>query len=112
MRLIRHQYESGSNHKQRVCHGDDPFMRAAHDRHFVGGSYQTSVSIIGFCDTAYFVSLLRDSEGGALQVFATAGMADKHFKFARFDDSVSFRIDDGAIGNRNIEGNGLALARF
>ena len=111
MRLIRHQYESRSNHKQRVCHGDDPFMRAAYDQHFVGGSYQSGVSIIEFCDTVYF-GCLCDGEGGALQVFATAGMADKHFKFARFDDSVSFRIDDGAIGNRNIKGNSLALARF
>ena len=39
-------------------------------------------------------------------------MADKHFEFARFDDSVSFRIDDGAIGNRNVEGNGLTFAWF
>ena len=45
-------------------------------------------------------------------MFATAGTADKHFEFARFDDSVSFRIDDGAIGNRNVEGNGLAFAWF
>lgn len=111
MRLIRHQCESGSSHKQCVCHGNGPFVRAAYDQHFVGGSYQISVSIIGFCDTVHFVCL-RDGEGGALQVFATAGVTDKHFEFAWFDDSVSFGIDDGAIGNRNIEGNGLAFARF
>lgn len=69
------------------------------------------MSIIEFCDTVYF-GCLCDGEGGALQVFATAGVTDKHFEFARLNDSVSFRIDDGAIGNRNIEGNGLAFARF
>ena len=69
------------------------------------------MSIIGFCDTVYF-GCLCDGEGGALQVFAAAGVTDKHFEFARLNDSVSFRIDDGAIGNRNIEGNGLAFARF
>lgn len=39
-------------------------------------------------------------------------MANQHLELARLDDTVSIRIDDGALRNRNIERNGLGLTRL